>query len=134
MVKDTCLDADLLGLTPALIILQATSGRAIRIGILAYDLFEFRVTLTIRLIELSACRDVVVHHQQMQLFFLAALIDRGEEHTAGVDAHHRSRRQVRYCNKRLADELFGLIECVDTAQNSPVCACSVVKCELQELL
>ena len=53
--------------------------------------------------------------QQMQLFFVAFLMDGGEEHTATLYAHHSSRREICYCDKRFAHKLFGLIKRVYTA-------------------
>ena len=77
---------------------------------------------------------MVVYHDQVELFFAVALIDRGEEHAAGVDAHHRSGRQVGDGDQGLADELFGLVEGVDAAEDGAVGAGAVIEAELEELL
>ena len=51
------------------------------------------------LVQLRARRDVVVHHEKMKLFLPVALVDGREQHAAGLDAHHGTRRQVRDCNQ-----------------------------------
>ena len=60
-------------------------------------------------------RDVVIHHEKMKLFLPVALIDRREQHTTGLNAHHGARRQVRDYNQRLSDQLFRLVVSVDAA-------------------
>ena len=67
------------------------------------------------LVQLRPRRDVVIHHEKMKLFLPVALIDRREQHAAGLNAHHGARRQVRDCNQRLSDQLFRLIVSVDAA-------------------
>ena len=44
--------------------------------------------------QLCAGRDVVIDHQKMKLFLAVFLVHRGQEHAAGVDPHHRSRREI----------------------------------------
>ena len=63
----------------------------------------------IRLVQLRAGGDVRVNHQKVQPFFAVLLVDSGKQHTAGFETHHRSGREVRDRNKRLADELFRLV-------------------------
>ena len=70
----------------------------------------------------------------MQLFFTVFVMHGGDEHTAGIDTHHRSRRQIGDCNAGLTDQFFRLIILVNSAQNDPISAGSVVQNELQELL
>ena len=67
---------------------------------------------------------MVIYHQQMQLFFLRILevVYCGKQHTAGLDAHHLSRRKVRDRDQGLADQLFRLVECVDARKDRAVCA------------
>ena len=60
-------------------------------------------------IQLCAGRDVVVHHQKMQRFLAVSLVHRGQEHAAGVDSHHRSRREIRDGDQSLSDQLFRLV-------------------------
>ena len=66
-------------------------------------------------IQLRAGRDVVVHHQKMKLFLAVFLVHRGQEHAAGVDPHHRSRRKIRDGDQSLSDQLFRLVIGVNTA-------------------
>ena len=46
------------------------------------------------LVQLGTSRDVVIHHQQMQLLHALLVVDSGNQHAAGIDAHHRTGRQV----------------------------------------
>ena len=66
-------------------------------------------------IQLRSRRDVVIHHEKMKLFLPVALIDRREQHAAGLNAHHGARRQVRNRNQGLSDQLFRLVVSVDAA-------------------
>ena len=75
-----------------------------------------------------------IHHQKVEFFFLSALVNGAEKHTAGFDAHHGTRRQVCDCKKGLAYQFFRLIERVNAAQDRSVYACSVIQSELQEFL
>ena len=52
---------------------------------------------------------MVIEHEEVEFFFSLFLMDRGDQHTAGVDAHHCSRRQVGDSEKRLSDEFFRLV-------------------------
>lgn len=90
--------------------------------------------LRLLLIQLCAGRDVVVYHQQVQLFFALYLMDSAEQHTAGLDAHHGSRRQVGDGDQCLAYEFFRLIEGMNTGKDGAVCAGSVIQSKLQQLL
>ena len=81
-------------------------------------------------IQLRAGGDVRVYHEQMQLFFLSLMMYGGDKHTAGFNAHHRSRREVCYGYAGLADKLFRLIVRVNAGENCAVCAGSVVESEL----
>ena len=85
-------------------------------------------------VELRARRDAVVHHQQVQLFLTVLVMDGGNQHAAGINAHHRARRQVGDGDAGLADQLFRRIVVVNTAQNHAIRAGSVVEHEFQELL
>ena len=79
---------------------------------------------------------MVIHHQQVKFFLLGILqvADCGKQHAAGLDAHHLSRRKVGDCDQCLADQLFRLVVCVDTAQDRTVCACTVIQRKLKQLL
>ena len=52
------------------------------------------------------------------------------QHTAGIDTHHRSRRQIGDCDAGLSNQLLRLIIVVNTTQNDPIYAGSVVQNEL----
>ena len=65
--------------------------------------------------ELCAGGDVRIDHQQMQLFFAVFVMHGGDKHTAGIDAHHRTRRQVGYSDAGLSNQLLRLIIIVNTA-------------------
>ena len=66
-------------------------------------------------IQLRPRRDVVIHHEKMKLFLPVALVDGREQHTAGLNAHHGARRQIRDCNQGLSNQLFRLVVGVDAA-------------------
>ena len=73
-----------------------------------------------------------IDHQKMELFFLPFLVDGAEEHTAGFDAHHGSGRQIRDGDAGLSDQLFRLVIGVNTVQNRPILAGTIIKRKLQE--
>ena len=86
------------------------------------------------LVQLRSCRDMVIHHQQIQLLLAILFAHSRQQHTAGINSHHGSRRKIRNRNQRLANQLFRLVEHMNTAQNGAVCAGSVIQCKLQQLL
>ena len=68
-------------------------------------------------VQLRARRDVVVHHEEVQLLVLAVLqiVDGREQHAAGLDAHHGARRAVLYLDRaeitlREGLKVYGLLE------------------------
>ena len=73
---------------------------------------------------------MVVQHQQMELFLTLFMVHGGDQHTAGLDAHHGSGGQVGDGEQGLAHQLFRLVISVDTTQNGALCAGSVVQGEL----
>ena len=75
-----------------------------------------------------------IDHQQVQLLLAVFMVHGGDQHTAGLDTHHRARRKIRDGDAGLADQLFRLIISVDTAENGALLARAVVKRELQKLL
>ena len=87
-------------------------------------------------IQLRACRDMGVNHQKMKFFVFAVLlvVHSGEKHSAGVDAHHLSRREIGDGDQGLSDQLFRLIISVNSRKNDAVSAGSIVQDELQKLL
>ena len=50
-----------------------------------------------------------INHQQMQLFFAVFVMHGGDEHTAGINAHHGSGGQVGDGDAGLAHQLFRLV-------------------------
>ena len=67
------------------------------------------------LVQLCACRNARVNHQQMKFFFFAFFVNGTDQHSAGIDAHHLARGQIRDGDAGLADELFRLIIGVNSA-------------------
>ncbi len=55
----------------------------------------------------------------MQFFLAVFLVESGEEHAAGFETHHGTGRQVGDRHAGLADQLFRLVESVNT-ENPPV--------------
>lgn len=70
----------------------------------------------------------------MELLHALLMMDRGDDHAAGVDPHHLPGRKVRDGDEGLAQQLLRLIGVVDAAQDHPVGAGAVVQNELQQLL
>ena len=66
----------------------------------------------------------------MQPFFVVFVVHGGNQHTAGVNAHHLSGRQVGDGDAGLAHQFFRLIILVNTTQNDPIFAGSIVQNEL----
>ena len=67
------------------------------------------------LVELCTCRNVVINHQKMKLFFAFFFMNSTEEHTARVNAHHSSRWKICDSDKSLSNQFFRLIISVNTA-------------------
>ena len=57
----------------------------------------------------------------------------GDNHAAGIDAHHFSGWQVGNGEEGLAEQFFRLVRFVNPAQDDPVNACAVIEDEFQEL-
>ena len=66
----------------------------------------------------------------MQLFFAVFVMHGRDEHTAGINAHHRAGRQVRDGDAGLSNQFLRLIILVNTTQNDAIFAASVVQDEL----
>ena len=75
---------------------------------------------------------MVIYHQKMELFFAFLVVYRTDQHTAGIDTHHGSGRQIRDGDARFADELFRFVVLVDTGKDDSVGAGSVIQHEFQE--
>ena len=75
---------------------------------------------------------MIVQHQQVELLLALLLVKGGDQHAAGIDAHHCAGRKVRYGNKCLADKLIRLVIGVYPAQNCAFRAGSVIQRKLQQ--
>ena len=86
------------------------------------------------LIELGAGGNIAVDHQQVEALLPVHVVNGGNEHTAGIDAHHLARGQVDDGNGGLADKILGLIVVVNAGEDHAVGTGAVVEHELQKLL
>ena len=86
------------------------------------------------LVQLRTSGNPVIHHQEIQALVTGLLMNSGDQHTLGINAHHLSGRQVHDGDGRLADQLFRLIIFMDAAQNHAIRALAVIQSELQQLL
>ena len=86
------------------------------------------------LIELCAGGDIVVDHQQVEALLPVHVVNGGNEHAAGIDAHHLARGQVDDGNGGLADKILGLIVVVNAGEDHAVGTGAIVEHELQKLL
>ena len=77
---------------------------------------------------------MIIQHQQMELLLALFGMNRRDQHAAGLNAHHRARRQVGDGQQGLADQLFRLIISMDAAQDGTLLAGAVIEGELQQLL
>ena len=103
---------------------QSQSGLPFHFGFL-----EMRI-----LVQLRTGGNPVIHHQEIQALVTVLLMNSGDQHTLGINAHHLSGRQVHDGDGRLADQLFRLIIFMDAAQNHAIRALAVIQSELQQLL
>lgn len=76
---------------------------------------------------------MIIHHQQVQVFFAVFLVDGADDHAAAVDAHHFAWWQVGDGDEGLADEFLWFVVFVDAGEDGSVFAGSVVEGELEEL-
>ena len=87
-----------------------------------------------RLVHLRSRRDVVIDHQEVEHLLAVVLVQRGDQHAAGRDAHHLAWRQVGDRHQRLADEVLRVVVFFDAGEDHAVFAGAVVQDELQELV
>ena len=73
--------------------------------------------LSLMLAELCAGGDGVAEHDQVQLLLTLLGVDSGQQHAAGLPAHHLSGGQVHDGNQGLADQLLGLVELGDAGED-----------------
>ena len=67
------------------------------------------------LVKFRACRDPAVHHEKIQALMAVLLVYGGNQHSAGINAHHLSRRQVHDGDAGFADQLLRLVILVNSA-------------------
>ena len=79
------------------------------------------------LAQLCACGDGIIDHQQVQLLLAILGVDGGDQHTAGLPAHHLSGGQIDDGHQGLADELLGLVELGDAGEDLPGCTGAVIQ-------
>ena len=84
---------------------QSQSGLPFHFGFL-----EMRI-----LVQLRTGGNPVIHHQEIQALVTVLLMNSGDQHTLGINAHHLSRRQIYDCNRCLANQIFWLVILVNTA-------------------
>ena len=82
------------------------------------------------LVQLRACRNMIIHHEQVQLLFAVLLAYCGQQHTTGLNAHHGSGGQIGDGDQGLAYQFFRLIVSVDTGEDGAVGAGAVIQSEL----
>ena len=58
------------------------------------------------------------------------MVNGGDQHTAGVNAHHLARGQVDDGDGGLADKILGLVIVVDAGEDDAILARAVVEDEL----
>ena len=86
------------------------------------------------LVQLCTGGDVGVYHQQVELFGSGLLVDGGNEHAAGINAHHLPGGKIYDGDAGLAHQLLRLVILVDAAEDDPVGAGAVVQGKLDKLL
>ena len=72
--------------------------------------------MMLKSIELRASRNAVIHHQQVQPFLTVLVMDGGNQHAAGINAHHRAGRQVRAILEATEGVNFGGVGSLNTYQ------------------
>ena len=92
----------------------------------------FRFLYSPKSIELCSCRNVGINHKQVKSFFVVFMVNGGNKHSAGFNAHHRARRKVYYRDTGLAHKVFGFIVSVNARKNGALGARAVVKSEFEQ--
>ena len=74
------------------------------------------------LVQLRACRNMIIHHKQMQFFVFTVflVVHCGQQHTTGLNAHHGSGGQIDDGDQCLSNQFFRLIVSVDTGEDGAV--------------
>ena len=73
-----------------------------------------------------------VNHEQVKFFFVVFMVNGGNKHSAGFNAHHRARRKVYYRDTGLSHKVFGFIVSVNARKNGALGARAVVKREFEQ--
>ena len=73
-----------------------------------------------------------VNHEQVKFFFVVFMVNGGNKHSAGFNAHHRARRKIYYRDTGLAHKVFGFIVSVNARKNGALGARAVVKSEFEQ--
>ena len=95
------------------------------------QLAHFLVSGVKGLIQFCTCRDMRIHHQEVQFFLALFLMDCTQQHTARIDSHHLTRGKVCDGDTCLSDKFLRLIECMDSAEDRAVCSGAVIQRKLQ---
>ena len=83
--------------------------------------FVFRFTDAAS-IQLGSRRNMVVDHQQMEIFLAVFLVDGADDHATAVDAHHFAWWQVGDGDQGFADEFLWFVVVVDAGEDGSVFA------------
>ena len=68
----------------------------------------------------------------MKLFHALLVVNRRDQHAAGVDAHHGSRRKICDGDARFSDQFLRLVVIVNAGKDDSIRAGTVVQREFQE--
>ena len=77
---------------------------------------------------------MIINHEKVKFLFSFFFVDCTEQHSTRFNSHHLSWRQVCNCDQCLSNKFFRLVECMNSAEDCTVLACSIIQCELKELL
>lgn len=67
----------------------------------------------------------------MELFDAFLVMDGGNEHPAGVDAHHGSRREIHDGNARFSNQFFRFVIFVNAGKDNSILSSSVIQYEFR---
>ena len=82
----------------------------------------------------SFLTDLLPYRRDVEKLLTFLRVQRADEHTAGVDAHHLPGRKVRYGDACLPHQFLRLVVFMYAAEYHPVLTRPIVKDELQEFL
>ena len=86
------------------------------------------------LAQFRASRDLIVQHDEVQLFLALFRADGGKQHTVALQTHHLPGRQIHDGGQSFAYQFLRLIELVDTGEDLsvPVPSSSVKRSSLSD--